>query len=204
MQTDGEFKGYIAFPEEEVSTWPTLPKTIEPKWFKGGRSRGQFVPLTPNPTTAVAVALKADVYFHEAAKAADSVTKWYVLEFTLTPDELMKVWKEGLLHWSSHMSGIEWWAPIDGAIGKVEWSLVEYDPIGFGSWAYTNLQCKYRRQPNPNGTCNSCGACNTHVFKATAKFEHTYYCAMCWRDFIVSSRPRSKLVSFEENDDMEM
>jgi len=190
MQSDGTFKASIAFSSEAVmKKWnsPTM-MTIEPKWF-GGMSQGNYVPLKPNMEAAVKAALEGYINYNVAAKAATEPTHWYILTLTLNPNELAKAWSTGVLHWSHHMVGVEWWAPLQPTeIGDLEWTELVLDPIGLGSWSYTTCSNKFNR-PQSLGVCGGCHAGDSceggvPVWRATYKFDKINYCAICWNDFV--------------------
>lgn len=199
MQADGVVKASIAFPADEVQSWNSPMVSIEPAWF-GGKSCGNFVPLKSSPEQAIKAALEADVFFHTAAKAATEVTEWYILTLTLNPNDLMQAWTTGVLHWSSHMSGIEWWTPLQAdGIGELEWHRSKLGPIGLGSWSYTTCLKKLKLPSSPAGLCGGCNKSDVPLWTATPKFAQISYCAECWNDFIKCTWEGTKLVMSQDD-----
>jgi len=190
MQGDGMFQGFIAFNPETVYNWTTQSREmmpITPEWF-GGNSQGNYVPLKPNMLAAVKAALEASANYHVAAKAATETTRWWILTLTLNPNELMQAWTSGILHWDSKMSGIEWWASLQPTeIGLIEWDDTELMPIGLGSWTFMTCERKFRR-PKGQGVCGGCRAGAVPVWKATSRYDHINYCALCWNDFVTGQQ----------------
>jgi len=198
MQSDGTFKASIAFSSQVVlSNWSSpMMMAIEPTWFGGMRCQGNYVPLKPNIEGAVKASLEANSNYNLAAKAATEPTQWFVLTLTLNPNELTQAWAAGILHWSAHMTGIEWWATLQPTeIGVLEWNELTLDPIGLGSWSYTTCSNKFNR-PQSKGVCGGCHAGDSSqgipVWRSTYKYDKINYCANCWNDFVCKWESRKQ------------
>ena len=103
MLVDGIIKAFIAFTD---AVGITSNQRIEPSRF-----HRKYIPLKKDPDQAIKAALEATEN-KKIVKAANESTEWYVFVLTLNPHQQVNAWSEGLIHWSSGMTGIEWWGVL--------------------------------------------------------------------------------------------
>ena len=104
---------------------------------------------------------------------------------TLNPHQHMNAWFEGLIHWSSVMTGIEWWGVLD--VGKLYWYHCNLAPVGLDGWAHMICSRNFHLQ-SCSGMCNGCSRSVMYTWKATPAFGRAVYCSACWHEFIQDAR----------------
>lgn len=100
-----QFRAFLAFTPEEFELYNPKVK-VERKWFQGGSSKGQYIPLKLEALKSIEAALGSDPKKEEQKE-------WIVMEIVLGSDDFLSVWKDQKVHWANSMDAYEWWGDLD-------------------------------------------------------------------------------------------
>ena len=104
-----QFQAFLAFTpyEYDMNNSDYNPRVkVERKWFQGGSSKGQYIPLKLKAEESIKAALGSDPKKKEQKE-------WIVMEIVLGPNDFLSFWKDQKVHWANSMDAYEWWGDLD-------------------------------------------------------------------------------------------
>ena len=157
---------------------------LTPQMFAHPAHSLAYIPFAGTPEMALENAMRS---CKSPPQLATQPTQWYILKVSITSDQLMELFKSGVVRHGAHLAFPPDWrfyGELKLVSTRFRWDTLTIAPVGLPQWAETTLSWKYLQLLQLSSElrafcCSGCGE-GGPAWATSSKPGRKEWCARCW------------------------